>query len=274
MSRAPGRDGTDDIASLAHFTWEYLRMQLSLIFRYKLNFAGRILISYLVFAMVFYGGQSVASRLGETASLGNNLNGFIVGWFLLAMVQASYASLAKAVTEEARRGTLEQLYLTPYGFRRIMLSRIVIQIFLSVLSGVVILALMLLTTGRAVSINLPTVVPIVLLTLLSAIGLGLSLAGLTLVYKKIGSLITITQFAVIGLVGAPLVESPVLRYLPVAQGSVLLQQAMTEATPLWEFPPSALLVLGGTAVGYFLVGYGVLTYCLGVARSRGVMGHY
>lgn len=271
-SEATGADR--DAAGLGRFMIEHLRMQLSLLLRYKVDFVGRIITSYLLFALVFFGGQTAARRLGQTANLGSGLTGFVVGWFLLAMVQAAYASLSKAITRESRRGTLEQLYISPYGFGRVMLTRVVIQILLSVLAGAMILALMLLTTNQTVDVDVITVVPIVLFTLLSVVGVGLLLAGLTLVYKKVGSLINIVQFAIIGLVGAPLLEVGWLRYLPVAQGSMLLQRAMTGSTAIWEFSAADLSVLFATGLGYFGVGYAVFAYCSRVARARGVMGHY
>lgn len=249
-------------------------MQVALLLRYKVNFAGRLVTAYVLFAIIFYGGQTVANRVGGVTNLGGGLEGIIVGWFLLTMVQGAYGSLPKAIKMESRRGTLEQLYVTPYGFGRLMLSRVVVQMLLSVFSGTLMLGLMLLTTRRTLAIDVITIVPIILFTLLSVVGLGLLLAGLTLVYKKVSSLIGIVRLLIMGLVGAPLVDLSFLRYLPVAQGSLLLQETMAGSTSIWQLPVSDLAILCLTGLGYFLLGYAVFLYCLTVARRRGVMGHY
>lgn len=268
------REALDDNAGVGRLTLEYLRMQLTLVYRYRINFFGQLVASYLFFVIVFLGGTSAMEQLGQTSNLGSGVDAFVAGWFLVVMVHTAYSSLASGIKTESRLGTLEQLYITPYGFTTLMLSRIAIQILMSILSGFVLLALMLLTTRRLIAIDILTIVPIVVLTLLSVIGIGLLLAGLTLVYKNVSSLISIVQLVVVGLVAAPLVNVPALRYLPVAQGSSMLQRAMTESTSLWHFPIGDLLILCLVSIGYFTAGYVTFQYCLRVARSRGVMGHY
>lgn len=268
------QDGTNEPTGIGRFMLEHLRMQLTLIYRYKLDFFGQIIASYVFFALIFFGGTSAIEQLTQTTNLESGMDSFIVGWFLLVMVQTTYTSPATGITQESRFGTLEQLYITPYGFGKVILSRMAIQIFWSMISGFILLLFMILTTNQEIEINVFTVVVIVMLTLLSVVGVGLILAGLALVYKKVNSIVNIIQFAIIGLIGAPLVDIPALRYLPVAQGSDMLQRSMTGSMHLWEFPirDSALLCI--VSIGYFVIGYAIFQRCLQIARVRGVMGHY
>jgi len=249
-------------------------MEFTHLVRYRVDFVGQLFATYLFFLLLLWGGKSVATRLNQTASFGSGIEGIIVGFFLVIMVQASYQSMSKHVMQESRRGTLEQLYITPYGFGWVMLGQVAIQIVLSIVMGSMLLGLMLFTTGRTLAIDVFTVLPIIFLTLLSVVGLGLLLAGLTLVYKKISSIINVTQLIVLGLVGAPLFQSPVLRYLPVAQGSIMLQRAMTGSASFREFPPSDIAILCVVGIVYFGVGYLLFLHFLRLAKSRGVMGHY
>lgn len=267
----------DDEAGFLVLLWTMLRMNLLLMLRYRLNFVAQLVGMYLFFAIVFFGGQEAVRSVGAgggIAALGSTLDAVIVGWFLWTMAQSAYSSLSGVVTQESRWGTLEQLYVSPHGFGRIMGAKIGVNVVLSLLMGGLMLILMLLTTRRVLSIDLVTILPVVLLALMSVIGLGFVFGGLALVYKKISSVSQLMNIALIALIAAPSAEIPALRLLPLVQGSSMLQQAMRSGTRLWEFQPLELAALVGTAVGYLGVGFVVFLVCSQIARERGVMSHY
>lgn len=246
-----------------------------LMIRYRVDFFGGIIGSYVFFAILFFGGQAAMSSVGSgAAALGSTLDGFIVGWFLYTMSQAAYFSLASGVTQESEWGTFEQLYMSPYGFGTVMASKVLVNLVESVLFGGIMLVLMLLTTRRTLSVDLVTIVPVTVLALLSVVGLGFVFAGLALVYKRIDSFSQLMQFVIVGLIAAPVAGFSPLRFLPLVQGSSMLQDAMRQGTRLWEFSALDVGLLVGTAVVYSLVGYAVFRFCSHVARKRGVMGHY
>ncbi|WP_440770877.1 ABC transporter permease [Natronorubrum sp. DTA28] len=255
--------------------WTIFRMNLLLTIRYRVNFAAMIVGMYFFFALVFFGGQAAAESVGGGAgALGDTLDALIVGWFLWTMVQSAYSSLSQEITQESRWGTLEQLYVSPHGFSTILASKVVVNILMSLLIGLVMLVLMLVTTGRTVSFDVASVLPIVLLTLLTAIGLGYVFAGLALIYKQLSNLSEISQFLLIGLIAAPAADIPALSVLPLVHGSDLLQRTMRDGVQIWEFSAQDVGLLIGTAVSYAAVGYLCFVYCSRVARERGVMGHY
>mgnify|MGYP000631002629 CR=1 FL=1 len=256
--------------------WTMLRMNILLMIRYKVNFMLQLVGMYLFFALIFFGGQEAvrSTGAGGVSSLGSTLDAVIVGWFLWTMAQSAYSSLSGVVTQESRWGTLEQLYMSPHGFGRIMSTKIVVNLVLSLIMGSIMLALMLLTSGRTLAIDVVTVLPIVVLTLMSVLGIGFVFGGLALIYKKISSVSSLMQIALIGLVAAPAAEMFVLRFLPLVQGSSMLQAAMRDGVRIWEFEPTSLGILVGTGVVYTSVGYLVFRVCSQIARKRGVMGHY
>lgn len=270
------RASGEETCSFLVLLWTILRMNVLLMVRYRLNFAIRIVGMYLFFGLVFYGGQEAAKSLGAgvTNALGSSLNAVIVGWFVYSMAQSAYSSLSGVIKAESRWGTLEQLYVSPHGFLRIMAAKIVINLVLSLVMGFLMLGLMLLTTGRTLTIDLVTILPVVVLTLMSVLGIGFVIGGLTLIYKKLSSISQLMQLALIGLVAAPVGDHFVLRVLPLVQGSTLLQEAMRNGTRLWEFSVLDLGILLGTAGAYLGVGALIFLVCSHVARKRGVMGHY
>lgn len=243
--------------------------QAILLVRYPVNTLSQVVSIYLIFAVIFFGGQAVAGP-----ALTDSLSGIIVGFFLFTMVIASYSGLSWSITREAQWGTLEQLYMSPYGFGRVMILKVCVDVAFSFLWGAVILVLMLLTTGESLSIDILTVGPIVILTLASAVGIGFVFAGAAILYKRIENVFQLVQYGFIGLIAAPVHEYPVLRFLPVTQGSDLLYTAMNEGVALWNLPIWDLGVLVGAAIVYAGSGYLVFRRATARARRLGVMGQY
>ncbi|GKZ14428.1 ABC transporter permease [Haladaptatus sp. T7] len=260
---------TRDDASLLALVKVMVSKHLILLVRYPVNTVARLLTLIILFAVVFFGGQAVSG-----AALTDSLDGIIVGFFLFTLSIIAYSGLAWNVTREAQWGTLERLFMSPHGLGTVMAVKTVVNVCMSVLWAGVLLVFMMLTTGRWLTIDPLTVVPLVLLTLMSVIGIGFLFAGLALVYKRIENVFQIVQFGFIGLIAAPTGDIEWLKLLPVAHGSYLTRMAMQNGIRLWEFPTSELALFVATSVFYLVVGY----YCFyraGItARTRGVMGHY
>lgn len=246
-----------------------------LMLRYRVNFAMQILVMYIFFAIIFFGGQAAVSQIeGGIGALSSTFDGLIIGWFLWTMAQTAYQNVHSDISSESQWGTLEQLYISPYGFGWVMGLKSVVNVLLSVFMGGLLLALMMVTTGTWFAVDLLTLVPIVVLSIMSVLGLGFMIGGLALVYKRVESVNNLMQFVLMGLVAAPAASAPLLNVLPLAQGSGMLQESMRNGIALWEFSTLDISLLVGTGLGYFLVGFLVFRYASKVARRRGVMGHY
>lgn len=242
---------------------------LRLIYRYPLNMLARFATFYLLFLVVLVGGEyAVPTALTES------LSGIIVGYFLWTMAMTAFSKTAGDITKEAQWGTLEQLATSPIGFGRVVLIKSFVSVCISFLWGVLVLASMLLTTGRTLSVDVVTVLPLATLTLCSAVGLSLIAGGAALLYKRIENLFAIVQFVFIGLIAAPVDASPWLSALPLSLGSHLLRESMASGLRLWELPLSSLGLLVAQAVAWLGVGYLVFRYADGVARRRGILGEY
>lgn len=245
------------------------RKQLTLMIRYPVNTISQLVTIYAIFAVMFFGGQAVAG-----AALDDSLGGIIVGFFLFTMAIVAYSGLSWDITREAQWGTLEQLFMSPYGFGHVMAVKVVVNVFMSFLWGSVILLLMLVTTGETLSIDLVTVLPVGILTLASAVGVGFVFAGAALLYKRIENAFQLVQFGFIGLIAAPVSSTPVLKWLPLSAGSHALQRTMRQGVRLWELSPDILFALVVTAVVYLGLGYLVFQRAQVRARRKGLMGQY
>lgn len=274
--RSPGVAGIDSDPTLAERVTAWARLfravlhkRAILLVRYPIDTVGSFAGVYLFFVLIFYGGRAVAGP-----QLDDSLGGLIVGYFLATMGITAYQELANTISNEAQWGTLEQLYMSPLGFGAVMLAESVVHVLVSFFWGAIILALMLLTTGRTLAFDLPTLLPLVTLATLSALGFGFVFAGAAVLYKRISNAFSAMTFVLLAFTAAPVGQYPLLKLLPLAQGSYLLRRAMEDGVGLWSFPPAELAILAGVAVGYLLVGYAVFVLGTRRARRKGVMGHY
>lgn len=260
---------TDRKPCLIALTKVIFYKQLILLLRYPLNTISQFLAMFFFFAVIFFGGQAVGGP-----ALTNSLNGIIVGFFLFTLSISSYSGIARNVTREAQWGTLERLFMSPHGFGTVMAVKTIVNISINFVWSFMLLLLMFITTGRWLTIDPLTVIPLTVLTLMSVVGLGFLCAGLALVYKRIENLFQLIQFMFIGLIAAPVGRVEWLKFLPVTLGSHLIQIAMEDGIRLWEFPIQELSLLTVTGVTYMMIGY----YCFyraGIkARKEGLMGHY
>lgn len=252
-------------AALARVIFE---KHFTILKRYFLNTAGGVAVTYIMFALVFFGGRSAAP-----GTINNSLAGIIVGFFLWTMSFGAFQDPSQSLIEEAQWGTLEQLYMSPVRFTELLTYRIGFNLLVNLVTGLVMLVLMMVTTGKYLSVDLVTVIPLVVLSLCSAVGLGIGLGGVALVYKRVSNIFLIVQFLFIGALAAP--SKPyVFNLLPLALGNDLVRKSMEQGVRLWELPTTDLAVLVVKAVAYLAVGYLVMIKMVGVARERGVFGHY
>ncbi|MFB6282332.1 MAG: ABC transporter permease [Halobacteria archaeon] len=235
-----------------------------------MNTFGRIVTLYLFFAMFFFGGKDFMPNIMTENAVG----GFVVGFFLWSVASGSVMSFPRYVSQESQWGTLEQVYLSKFDFGLIAAAELIVSIMVSLIFGGILLVLMLITTGVSINLDLITVIPILLLTVCSGIGLGFILGGITLIYKRIENLLGIINIGVIGLIAAPGDKYTPVNVLPLSLGSELLQLTMNNDMELWEIPSILLLALVAKAILYILVGYGIYKLAEKYSRKKGSMSDY
>ena len=256
-------------ANYFHLVRSILYRDLILLVRYPVDTAGSLVSLVSIFLLIFFGGQSIAPT-----RLSDSIEGLMIGYFLWSMSMAAYSGISKTITREAQWGTLERHYLSPFGFGQIIMLKAWSGVVISFLWGAFILLPMMLITGRWLDINVFTVATILVLTLASVVGVGLVFGGLSVLYKKIGNVTDLFQFAIVGLIAAPVIGFNWMQFLPIVQGSAMLQRSMQNGTHLWEFELTPLLILVVTAVVYSILGYIVFQIIHHRARRLGVLGDY
>ncbi|WP_299268829.1 ABC transporter permease [Halorientalis sp.] len=256
-------------ASYRDLTKAVLYREYLIFVRYPANAVGGLVFSIIFFALLFYGGRMLAGQ-----ALSDSIEGIIVGYFLWTLSVGAYSSISNDIGSEVQWGTLERHIMTPFGFAPVALLKGVAKVVRTFLISTVILGIMLVITGTTLQIDVLTTVVVAVLSITSVLGLGFAAGGISVLYKRIGNWLNLLQFGFIVLISAPAFDLGWTRFLPLAQGSALLQRAMREGTHLWQFPLFDLVVLVGTAVVYLGFGYLVFQRATRRARRLGVLGDY
>jgi len=252
------------------FTAIFIKEWISLK-RYPFNTISAVVTVYLVFLLFFLGYRLIG---GQEAPFSNTTEGFIVGFFIWTYSIAAYSTLSWGIVQEARQGTLEQLYMTPLGYERVAVYTVISNFVWSLVWVLPVLFLMMVTTGRFLHFDLITLVPLLILTIASGYGIGFITGGLGLVFKKIQAFFQILQFIFVGFIVAPADKIPLLKILPFSLGTRMIARNMIEKIPLYNMPVFDILILVVNAVFYLLVGFLVFRLCEKVAKDRGLLGHY
>jgi ABC-2 type transport system permease protein len=265
----PGFREPERTGGYTHLLKAVIYRDLLIWIRYPLNAALGIFMGVFFFALMFYGGTLVAGQ-----AFSDSIEGLIVGYFLWTLSIGAYSGIMNDIQSEASWGTLERHFMTPFGFGPVVFAKSIAIVFRTFMTSTVVLIVMLLITGTTLNLNFVTVFPVATLTIASALGLGLVMGGLSVLYKRISNVANLLQFAFIGLISAPVFDIPWARFLPLAQGSAMLQRAMRDGVRIWEFELVTIVVLVGTSVGYLALGYAIFGLTTRRARRLGVLGDY
>lgn len=179
-----------------------------------------------------------------------------------------------SVVTEATRGTLEQLYMSPMGVWKIMLTRIISQLGLQSVIMVLLLFGAMLTSGQWLSLNPMTTIPIIAVTMISMLGVSFMIAGLAIIVKQIQAFLQIFQFVLMGLVFVPLTVAPFLAFAPFVKGVNMVRTVMIEDLTLTELPVSDYGVLVLNSLVYLILGLLVFNRCEKIAMKKGLLGQY
>ncbi|GGD00647.1 hypothetical protein GCM10007216_34230 [Thalassobacillus devorans] len=244
---------------------EYVEMK-----RYFANTLSLLLTFYIIFLAMFFGIQVI----GDPAEAGANTQFIIVNYIFWYFAMMTLQSIGWTVSDEAMRGTLEQLYMSPMGAWRILLSRLSGMIFIHFLIVILLLFLSMLTTGEWLNLNPAATIPILLLTIASMIGVGFMIAGLSIIFKQISAFLQILQFIIMGLTFVPLSVAPYLIAAPFVKGVDMTRQIMIHNYTLADFSISDYSWLIANAVVYGIIGVSVYLACERYAMKKGLLGHY
>ncbi len=180
------------------------KRSLLMLARYPMELFGQIVVITLIFYGLFLGARYIA---GPTAQFGERLDALVVGYVLWTLALFSIGQLSWGLMEEAREGTLEQVFLTRYGPIRVYLARNLAGLLVNLALNLVILLVIMALTGARLRLDPTALLPLVGV-MLASYGIGFALGALALYFKRIQAFLQIFQFVLMFLIMTPLSSSP------------------------------------------------------------------
>jgi ABC-2 type transport system permease protein len=253
------------------FLAEFRRSWIQFI-RYPVEAIGGIVITTSIFYGLFLSARYIA---GPALQFGDRLDALVVGYTLWSLVLFIMTDIAGGLQYEAQTGTLEQLFLSPFGAPMVFVMRAFASLVLRLAVILSILLIIMALTGSRLEFP-PTLLLPLLTVLLGAYGLAFMMGSLALLLKRVQQLLGIFQFALLFLMATPTEtwagSLQVVRWLlPMTAGAGLLRDLMArgEALNLAQF---SLALLNG--IGYFTVGLLIFRFAERSAKRRGMLGGY
>ncbi|NJR51278.1 MAG: ABC transporter permease [Leptolyngbyaceae cyanobacterium CSU_1_3] len=240
--------------------------------RYPAEAISGIFIITALFYGLFLGAKYVA---GPGLQLGDRLDAIIVSYVLWTLVTFILFNTTGTLQNEAQTGTLEQLFLTPFGAPRVFLTRAIADLFIQFVLISTILILISLLTGRYLSFPPALFLPLIAV-IMGAYGISFALGSLALLLKRVQQLLGVVQFALLFLMTIS-TESltgslKILGFLlPMTTGAGLLRDLMARQQPL-NFTLLGFALLNG--LFYFGLGLLLFRWAERETKRRGRLSGY
>ncbi|MDA0674740.1 MAG: ABC transporter permease, partial [Cyanobacteria bacterium] len=212
---------------------------------------------------------------GPGFNVGDRLDAVVVGYVLWTLVLYIINDIAIGLQSEAQTGTLEQVFLSPFGAPRVFLARAVASLALRLTLIVVIVVILMAITGSQLSFPPTLIFPLISL-LTAGYGLAFAMGACALVFKRVQQVLGVFQFLLLFLLAAPVEEwqgaLSWLRYLlPMLPSTGLLRDVMARDIGLnWGLWGLAL----ANGLGYLALGLALFVWAERTAKRQGLLGGY
>ncbi|MBV9386001.1 MAG: ABC transporter permease [Chroococcidiopsidaceae cyanobacterium CP_BM_ER_R8_30] len=234
-------------------------------------------VSVIVFTTTIFYGLFLSARYiaGPSLQFGNRLDSIVVGYTLWSLVLFIINEIALGLQFEAQTGTLEQVFLSPFGAPLVFVMRTLASLTRQLVLILGILLIIMTLTGSHLQFP-PTLLFPLLAVLLGTYGMAFMIGALTLLLKRIQQLIVIFQFSLLFLMATPTEMwagwRQLLRWLlPMTGGAGLLRDLMAWGEAL-DLSQLSFALLNG--IGYFILGLLIFRFAEREAKRRGLLSGY
>lgn len=241
--------------------------------RYPTEIIGGLVIITTVFYGLFISAQYMAGP--AVMGFGDRLDAVVIGYVLWTLSLYIINDIAINIQLEAQTGTLEQVFLSPFGASHIFFARAVASLVLRMSLITAILLILMVITGSQLTFPITLIFPLLTL-LLAAYGLAFVMGACALVFKRVQQILPIFQFALLFLLAAPTEEwdgpaQIVANFLPMLPSTSLLRNLMARGQSLDWGQLAIALINGGF---YFGMGLLIFGWAEKQAKKRGILGGY
>ncbi|PKR83179.1 ABC transporter permease [Heyndrickxia camelliae] len=246
------------------------RREFILLKRYLPNTISELITFFCIFLAMFFGIKVV----GDPSTMETNVQYTIVSYVFWFLSMGAMQGIGWSIMSEAQLGTLEQMYMSPMGAWRILLARIISTTLQQLIILAVLLYLAMLVTNTWLNIDVISILPVLIFTIISMFGISFMIAGMAIIIKQINAFLQVLQFILMGLTFFPMSISPFLAVLPVVKGVDMIRGIMIQNKTLVDFSWADYTSLIANAAIYLVLGILVFKRCERTAMTKGVLGQY
>lgn len=252
--------------------WAELKRSWTEFIRYPAEAIGGIIITTIVFYGLFLSARYMA---GPAMQFGDRLDAVVVGYVLWTLTLFIISDISLNLQSEAQTGTLEQIFLSPFGPSRIFLVRALAGLTIRLTLITAILLILMGITGSRLQFPPALLLPLIT-NLMAGYGLAFIMGACALLFKRVQQLLGLFQFALLFVLATPIETwSTQLRVLgwmlPMIPSAGLLRDLMARGEAL-DWGVFALALANGTL--YFALGMLVFRWAERQAKRRGMLGTY
>jgi ABC-2 type transport system permease protein len=228
-------------------------------------------IVFIGIGFIIGGGQVSTGQLTYT----------LIGYSMWLYSSIVISGMCRDLLGEAQAGTLEQIFMSPVPVFLILIGRSLATLITATINILLFAVVILWTLKVNISLQWQGLV-IFIITMAGLFGFGFIIAGMTLIFKRVGELAGLTANALLFLNGSmlPVEQFPrwlalVAKTLPTTQGIILLRDTLLKMQPLYElWKDGSLLLLCSQSIIYFRGGLLVFIWCARKAKLQGTLGYY
>lgn len=257
--------------------WAELKREFILVVRYPFELVSRLVWNLGFALMIFFGFQTVGAGLPgfEEGQLGR-----LLGLLITYIAINGLNNGVELIAEETQTGTLEQAALSPPPLVSIVLLRDLASYVEMLIRFALVLGIAMAVTGARFHLDLPGFAVLLTLMYLGMEGLGLMLAGMALLYKRVATLAQLAVMLVFGLAILPLEGLPgwmggFVANFPFTQALLLMRDLAVKGVPLSQlFADGSVLKLAVNAAVFLILGLLAFAWAERTARDWGTLNQY
>lgn len=241
-----------------------------------IRYPAEVIAGLVITTSVFYGlFLSARYMAGPGFAFGDRLDAVVVGYVLWTLNLYIINDIAIGLQSEAQTGTLEQVFLSPFGAPKVFFARAIASLALrfGLISGVVLILMAI--SGSRLSFPLTLLFPFLSLVM-AGYGFAFMMGACALVFKRVQQILGIFQFLLLFLLAAPFEESTGVMqwlrfFLPMIPSTGLLRDLMARDMGL-DWLTFGLALVNG--IVYLAIGLFVFRWAEKIAKQRGSLSGY
>ena len=224
-----------------------------------------VILFNTILLLIFFLGMKSEDAM-ET--LGIDYATIFIIYIIIWIIMSSFSKMSELITTENKEGTLEILYTSPYGFIKILFSNIIINIFICVLLLLLLFILNNSITGILNNANFFQLTFVITIGMFSLYGIGLIIAGITLLTKEIDMILFVVK-----IVAAYLIMTYDSIFIPFTEAKNLITDIILNGSIDQSKIGPSILTLILNSLLYFILGVIVYKVIEKQALKRGSIGN-